>query len=172
MSIFGVPRDPPPLGLSFESIIMDDSAYTTGSFDAYVDTSREYATWFAKSSTRLIIRDVLVSGGRVLGGIVRAKVASGAEWRLRAEALQTRMAELETTAAAREVHMQEETVHALGRERELWQRDREARLLSQRERERSQLQSELAMLHGYTMVLIGELQMARIHVLPPPHIPG
>ena len=28
------------------------------------------------------------------------------------------------------------------------------------------------MLHDYTMVLIGELRAASIHVLPPPHIPG
>ena len=46
MLIFGVRKDPPPLGLSFESIVMDNSAYTTGSFDAYVDTSKDYATWF------------------------------------------------------------------------------------------------------------------------------
>ena len=44
MSVFGVPRDPPPLGLSFESIVMENPAYTMGSFDAYVDTSRDYAT--------------------------------------------------------------------------------------------------------------------------------
>ena len=36
------------------------------------------------------------------------------------------MAELETTASAKEVHMQEETAQALAREREFWQRDREA----------------------------------------------
>ena len=40
------------------------------------------------------------------------------------------------------------------------------------ERERSQLQSELAMLYGYTMILTGELQAARILVLPSPQILG
>ena len=70
--VYGATRDPPPLGLSFETIVLDDLAYATGSFNAYVDTSRDYATWFAESSTRPIIRDVLVSGGKVLGGIIRA----------------------------------------------------------------------------------------------------
>ena len=132
MSVFGVPRNPPPLSLSFESIVMENRAYTMGSFDAYVDTSRDYAAWFAESSTMPIIGDVPVSGGRVLGGLVRAQVASGAEWRLHAEALQAKVTELKTAATAREVHMQEETV----RERELWQRDREARTtVTERERE-------------------------------------
>ena len=56
-------------------------------------------------------------------------MAFGAKWRLRAEALQAKVTELETTAAAREVHMQEETAQALAQERELWQRDREARAI-------------------------------------------
>ena len=34
MLVFGVLRDPAPLGLSFESIVMDNIAYSTGSFDA------------------------------------------------------------------------------------------------------------------------------------------
>ena len=40
------------------------------------------------------------------------------------------------------------------------------------ERERSQLQSELAMLHGYTMNLMGKLQVARIPIPPSPYILG
>lgn len=44
MLAFAVPKDPPPLGLLFESVVLDDLAYTTGSFDAYVDTSRDYAS--------------------------------------------------------------------------------------------------------------------------------
>ena len=106
MLIFGVRKDPPPLGLSFESIVMDNSAYTTGSFDAYVDTSKDYATWFTESSIGPIIGDVPVNGGRVLRGIVRAQVAFGAQWRLCAEDLQARVTELETIATVREVHMQ------------------------------------------------------------------
>ena len=105
MSVFGVPRDPPSLNLSFESIVMDNSAYVTGSFDAYIDTSRDYANWFAESSKGPIIGDVPVSGGRVLGGIVRAQVASRAKWRLRSEAFQAKVTELKTVATAREVHM-------------------------------------------------------------------
>ena len=42
MPVYGVPRDPPPFGLLFESIVLDDLAYMMGSFDAYVDTSRVY----------------------------------------------------------------------------------------------------------------------------------
>ena len=87
MPVFGVPRDPPPLGLSFESIAVDDSDYVMGSFDAYVDTSIDYVTWFAASSAGPIMVDVPVSGGRVLGGITHAQVASGAKWRSRVETL-------------------------------------------------------------------------------------
>ena len=66
MLVFGVPRDPPPLGLSFKSIVLDDSAYAMGFFDAYMDTSRDYATWFVESFVGLIIGDVPVSGGWLL----------------------------------------------------------------------------------------------------------
>ena len=41
----------------------------TSTFDAYVDTSRDYSTWFVESSVGPIIKDVPVNGGRVLGGI-------------------------------------------------------------------------------------------------------
>ena len=68
--VYGVLRDLPPHTLSFETIVPGDSAYATGSFDAYMDTSRDYATWFAESSPGLINGDVPVSGGRVLGGII------------------------------------------------------------------------------------------------------
>ena len=86
MPIYGVPRDLPPLGLSFETIVLDDSAYTTGSFDAYVDTNQDYATWLTESSAGPIIGDVPVSGGRVVRGIICAQVASKAEWRVHAKA--------------------------------------------------------------------------------------
>ena len=86
---------------------------------------------------------------------------------MHAEALQARVTELKTAATAREVHMQEETA----RERELWQRDREAHTtVTEREREWSQLQGELAMLHGYARVLIGELQALRAYIPPSPHM--
>ena len=105
MPVYGVPRDLPFLGLSFESVVLDDLAYVMGSFDAYMDTNRDYATWFIKSSIGLIIGDVSVSGGRVLGGIFRAQVASGVEWRVCAEALQVKVTELEAITTTREVHM-------------------------------------------------------------------
>ena len=120
MPVFRVPKDPPPLDLSFKSIVMDDPAYATGSFDAYMDTSRDCATWFAKSSMGPIIGDIPVSGDKVLGGIVHAQVASGAEWRLHEKALEARVTDLEDTTIAREVHMQKETAWALAWERELW----------------------------------------------------
>ena len=71
MPVYGMPRDPPPHGLSFEAMVLGDPDYATNAFDAYVDTSIDYSTWFVESSTGLIIGDVLVSGGRVLGGAIR-----------------------------------------------------------------------------------------------------
>ena len=106
----------------------------------------------------------------MLRGIVRAQVAFGAQWRLCAEDLQARVTELETIATVREVHMQEETARALAQERELWQRDRKPVLLPQREREQSQLQGELAMLHGYARVLIKELRALQAYFPPSPHM--
>ena len=50
-----------------------------GAYDAYMDTSRDYSTLFAESSTGPIIGDVLVSGCRVLGGTARAQIATKAE---------------------------------------------------------------------------------------------
>ena len=110
MLVFGVPRDPPPLGLSFESIVMDNPAY--GLFHAYMDTSIDYATWFVASSTGPIMGDIPVSEGRVLGGIARAQVAFEVKGRLQVETLQARVTELETTTT-REAHMQEEIAGAL-----------------------------------------------------------
>ena len=36
--------DLPPLSMSFESIVLDDPSYVTSSFDAYVDTNKDYVT--------------------------------------------------------------------------------------------------------------------------------
>ena len=63
MSIYRVPKDLPPCGLSFETMVLGNSAYATGSFNAYIDTSREYSTWFTESFAGQIIGDVPVSGG-------------------------------------------------------------------------------------------------------------
>ena len=61
MPVYGVPKDLPSHGLSFETTVLGNLAYATGAFDAYVDTSRDYSTWFAKSSSGPIIGDVPVS---------------------------------------------------------------------------------------------------------------
>ena len=79
MPIYEVPKDPPHQGLSFKAMVLEDPDYATGAFDAYVDTSRDYSTWFVESSARPIIGDVLVRGGRVLRGAIRTQVATRAE---------------------------------------------------------------------------------------------
>ena len=95
MLVYGVFRDPSPHGLSFETIVLDNLAYMMGSFDAYVDTSKDYATWFIESFAGPIIIDVLMNGGRLLGDIICAQVAIGVEQRVRTEALQARVTKLE-----------------------------------------------------------------------------
>ena len=142
MLVYGVFKDPPPHGLSFETIVLDDLEYVVGAFGAYVDTSRNYSTWFAESSTRLIIKDVPVSRGKVLGGAVRAQVATRVKWRTRAETVEARAAEFEALFTAREGHMQKEIARALAWEKEIWQRDRE-RLVTAMDRERSQFYTKL-----------------------------
>ena len=79
MPVCEVPRDPPPHDLSFEAMVLDDPDYATSAFDAYVDMSKDYSTWFIESSAGPIIGDVPVSGGKVLGGAVRVQVAIGAK---------------------------------------------------------------------------------------------
>ena len=142
MPIYGVPRDLPSHGFPFEAIILDDPEYAVGAFDAYMDTSRDYSTWFAESSTRLIIKDVPVSRGKVLGGAVRAQVATRVKWRTRAETVEARAAEFEALFTAKEGHMQKEIARALAWEKEIWQRDRE-RLVTAMDRERSQFYTKL-----------------------------
>lgn len=105
MSVYGVPRDSPPHDLSFETMVLDDSAYAMGTFDAYMDTNRDYSTWFTKFSVGPIIKDVLVSGGRVLGSIIRAQVAIGVEWRACSKALEAKVTELKALLVTRELHM-------------------------------------------------------------------
>ena len=119
MPVYRVPRDLTPHGLSFKAIVLDDLEYTMGAFDAYVDTSRDYSTWFAKSSVGPIIGDVPVSGGKVLEGVVRTQVAIGIEWRARAKTTEAKAVEFEALFTARKAHMQEEIAWALAREREI-----------------------------------------------------
>ena len=76
-----------------------------GSFNAYVDTSRDYSTWFTESSTGPIIGDVPVSGGMVLEGVIRAQVTTRAKWIARAKASEARVTELEALLASREAHI-------------------------------------------------------------------
>lgn len=105
MPVYGVSRDLPPHGLSFEAIILGDVAFAIGTFDTYVDTNKDYSTCFAEFSTRLIIGDVPLSGGRVMRGIIHTQVATEAEWKARAKASEAKVTELEVLYAAREVHM-------------------------------------------------------------------
>ena len=79
---------------------MGDPDYATGAFDAYVDTSRDYSTQFAESFAGPIIRDVPMSGGRVLGGVIRAQVAIEVEQRARVETAEARVTELEALSTA------------------------------------------------------------------------
>ena len=44
MLVYGVPRDLPPHSLSFKAVVLGDPDYVTGTFDAYVDTSKDYST--------------------------------------------------------------------------------------------------------------------------------
>ena len=105
MPVYGVPKDLPLHGLSFETMVLGDPVYATSSFDDYVDTNRDYSTWFAESFAGPIIGDVPVSGGRVLGGIIRAQVATRVEWKAHAEALEDRVTELQALLTTREAHM-------------------------------------------------------------------
>ena len=113
MSVYGVPRDPPPYGLSFEAMVLDDLDYVTGAFDAYVDTSRDYSTWFVKYFAGPIIGDVLVSGGRGLGGAICTQVANEAEWRVCAETVEARVILFKALFTTREAHMQDEIAQVL-----------------------------------------------------------
>ena len=88
MLVYGVPRDPPPYDLSFKAMVLDDLDYATSALDAYIDTSKDYSTWFAESSAGPIVGDVPVSGVRVLGGAIRAQVAIRAEWRAYVETVE------------------------------------------------------------------------------------
>ena len=119
MPVYRVPRDLTPHGLSFKAIVLDDLEYAMGAFDAYVDTSRDYSTWFAKSSVGPIIRDVPMNGGKVLEGVVRTQVATGIEWRARAKTAEAKAVEFEALFTARKVHTQEEIAWVLAREREI-----------------------------------------------------
>ena len=103
----------------FTACHLRPSSYATGSFNAYVDTNRNYATWFTESSAGPIIGDVLMSKGRVLGGSIYAQLATGAKWRAHAKALHAKVTKLEATLTTREAHMQEETAQALAQENEL-----------------------------------------------------
>lgn len=118
MPIYRVPRDPPSHGLSIKAMVLDDPDYVTSAFDAYVDMSRDYSTWFIESSIGPIIGDVPASGGKVLKGTICAQVATGVEWRVHAETAEARVIEFKVLFTAREAYMQEEITRALARERE------------------------------------------------------
>ena len=119
MPVYRIPRDLTPHGLSFKAIVLDDLEYAMGAFNAYVDISRDYSTWFAKSSIGPIIGDVPVSGGKVLEGVVRTQVATGIEWRAHAKTTEAKAVEFEALFTARKVHTHEEIAWALAQEREI-----------------------------------------------------
>lgn len=135
MLVYEVPKDLCPHGLSFEAIVLDDLDYATGTFNAYMNMSRDFSTWFVESSMGPIIRDVPLSGGRVLGGAVHAQVATRVERRACAKIAEARVVKFEALFTTREVHTQEEIACALAWEREIWQRDREM-LVAAMDRER------------------------------------
>ena len=55
----------------------------------------------------------------MLGGVIYAQVATGAEWRACTETVEARVTELEALSTAREAHMQEKIAWALVQEREI-----------------------------------------------------
>lgn len=82
-----------------------------------------------------IIRDVPLSGGKVLGGAVHAQVATRVERRVCAKIAEAIVVKFEALFTTREVHTQEEIACALAWEKEIWQRDREM-LVAAMDRER------------------------------------
>ena len=86
MPVFKVPRDPPH-DLSCFAVILVDLNYGIGSFEGFVTKDTNYVTWFLQSLVVPIINDCLVSGGRVLDGIARARQALEAHLRLHVDTL-------------------------------------------------------------------------------------
>ena len=73
----------------------------------------------------------------MLEGVVYTQVATGVEWRARAETTEARVAEFKALFTTREAHTQKKIAQALAWEREIWQRDREM-LAAAMDRERCQ----------------------------------
>ena len=114
MSIFRVPRDPPP-ELSNHEVILDNPTYETGSFEGFVMADTNYFAWFLQSSARPIIDDCPMSGGRVLKGIARARRVSEVHLSLQVYTLQ-----------ARDGYVQEEIARSLAQDKDQWKREGEA----------------------------------------------
>ena len=104
----------------------------------------------------------------MLGRIVHARWASEAHLRLHVDTLQVRVRDLEGAAIAKKGYVQEEIARSLARERDLWQRKREAHAIATK-RERSWLQVEIGLICGHIGILIGKM---RGHRMPAPHILG
>ena len=85
MSVFRVPKDP-PRELSCSVVILDDLEYGIGSFEGFVTKDTDYVTWFLRSSAGSI-DDCPISGGRLRGGIARARWASEAHLRLHVDTI-------------------------------------------------------------------------------------
>lgn len=87
MSVFKVPRDPPPK-ISYPAMIMDNPAYAIGSFKGFLTVTIDYATWFLESSDGPITDNFLLNRGKVLGRIKPIRGAAEACLRLHVETLQ------------------------------------------------------------------------------------
>jgi len=94
-------------------MILDDLVYETGSFEGLVMKDTDYVTWFLQSSGGPTINDCPVNGGRVLGGITRARRTSEAHLRLHVDTLQARVKEFKGATIARDGYVQKETVKSL-----------------------------------------------------------
>ena len=104
MPIFRVPRDLPP-SLSSLVMILDDPTYVMGAFEGFLTVETKYTDWFRRSSTRPIIDDCPMSGGRVLGGISRGLQADVTTLRSQVDTLQDCMTELRVLCCQRWGHI-------------------------------------------------------------------
>ena len=74
MLVFRVLRDP-SLGALCSEVILDDLDHITCSFNSFVIEDTDYFIWFLQSSAGPIMDDYLMSRGKVLSGMARARLA-------------------------------------------------------------------------------------------------
>lgn len=83
-------------------MILDDPDHTMGSFNSFVTEDTNHFIWFLQSSAEPIMDDYPMSGGKVLNGMARARLAFEAHLWLHVGTLQVRVRDLEGVAATRE----------------------------------------------------------------------